>query len=140
MQLYDLYVSNNNMDQFFASPSDATSPCGLLPDPWWPIEWSPNWSWTPRKCMENSGIMDGKMMFIYGKGGKTMKNIIELREKNLGYLWKIMGTLMENSEKIWDILEKLSILMSLCLLKPAIEGCFFGLVSLALQPASNHGV
>lgn len=83
------------------------------------------------------------MMFIYGKGGKTMKNIIELRGKTwgtYGKLMKIMGTLMENSEKIWDILEKLSILMSLCLLKPAIEGCFFGLVSLALQPASNHGV
>ena len=77
------------MDQFFASPSDATSPCGLLPDPWWPIEWSPNWSWTPRKCMENSGIMDGKMMFIYGKGGKTMKNIIELREKTWGTYGKL---------------------------------------------------
>ena len=71
------------MDQFFASPSDATSLCGLLPDPWWPIEW------TPRKCMENSGIMDGKMMFIYGKGGKTMKNIIELREKTWGTYGKL---------------------------------------------------
>ena len=33
--------------------------------------------------------MDKQMMFIYGKGGKTMKNIIELRGKNMGYLWKI---------------------------------------------------
>ena len=39
--------------------------------------------------VENSGIMDKQMMFIYGKGGKTMKNIIELRGKNMGYLWKI---------------------------------------------------
>lgn len=45
--------------------------------------------------------MDKQMMFIYGKGGKTMKNIIELRGKNMGYLWKINENYGNINGKFW---------------------------------------